>query len=894
MAQPLSLPALRPLLGGLVVTLFSFGCGGDDGGGGDSNADSTLQTGAGGSGSTAGGASDGGNGGQAAGGSSTETSSQGGSGGGGTSTEAGASGGSAGSDCEGALVRCGDTCTDTRVSTEHCGACDKPCDDDERCVDGACSANCDPPRTECGDTCTDLDSDTANCGACGARCGRGTPCVRGTCGCPEGSVACLGACIDPLTDPDNCGTCGSPCAGGAICVEGRCECAPGTTVCGSSCVSLLDPDHCGGCDQACGSDQVCADGECVGAGDPCPDGTTRCGSACVDTLATPSHCGGCNQACGGTQFCEDGVCSCSGGRQACGTACVDTSSSPVHCGECGNVCAVGQVCEDGECVCSSSATTDCDGVCVDTSADPDNCGGCGIECEEYPCTSGECACPEGEELCNGTCVNTESNPQHCGGCGDSCANDESCILGECSDAADDGCSNTLAGDIELFEIALYQAGKVTLMSAGTAVPADDRVADVIVGKPGVLRASVTLDPEFDERVISARLVIVNGDDASTSFHKRSVSVNSNDASLATTFNFSIDADLIQSDTSYSIELVECAAPTGSLLAPRFPSGGTEALFARDVGTLRVEYVPIIANGNTPRTHAAHLDVLTNYVRDMFPVSAVEVTIGAPMEAKRAIGVEAGWEETLQQLNQRHVTNNAPNDLYYYGLLEPEDTYDEYCPSGCYLGLGYVTNASVSDRHFRVSMGLSYGDTYSAETAAHEIGHTFGREHAPCGGPAYPDADFPHAGARIGWWGFMTPDALLSPTVTRDIMSYCETLWVSDYTYQGLADRAAIINQSIGLVSSLPVSRWRVMVVSPRGSVWGVPLDVPTNAAGTPEGATILDRYNQPIAEITVYRKHMGNAGSSSVMVPEPAPGWYAVQLNGDAPLAFDGNNQTTP
>ncbi|HEY6727770.1 MAG TPA: zinc-dependent metalloprotease family protein [Polyangiaceae bacterium] len=887
--------ALRVLLVVSSLALLAFGCKGDDDDNGDGAAETVTQTSAGGSAAgSAGSSGDGGSGGQATGGSSAETSSQGGSGDGGSSTQAGANGGTSGAGCEGGLDRCGDTCIDTRTSTAHCGACDNRCRDAELCVDGACSATCDPPRTVCDDTCTDLEIDAANCGACGARCGRGTPCVRGTCGCPEDSVACAGACVDPLTDADNCGKCGTPCAGDAICVEGRCECAPGTTVCGSSCVSLLDPEHCGGCDRSCDDDEICAEGECVAAGDPCPEGTTRCGSACVDTDTSPSHCGGCNQPCGGTQFCEDGACGCSEGRVACGTACVDTSSSPVHCGDCGNVCAVGQVCEEGECVCSSSATTDCDGVCVDTGLDPNNCGGCGTECGEYPCTDGECACPEGEELCDGACVNVESNAQHCGGCGDGCANDESCILGECSDDVDDGCSNTLAGDIELSEIALYQAGKVSVMSAGTSVAAGDRVADVIVGKTGLLRASVTLDAAFSARVLSARLVVVNGDDATAFFHKRSVSVASSDASPATTFNFPLDAELIQSDTSYSVELVECGAPTGSVMAPRFPSGGTEALLARDVGQLRIEYVPIIANGNTPRTSAAQLDVLTNYIREMYPVSRVEVSVGLPMTANRSIGVEAGWEEVLQQLSQRHATNMAPNDLYYYGLLEPEDTYDEFCSSGCTLGLGYVAEASASDRHFRVSMGLSYGDTYSAETAAHEIGHNFGRDHAPCGGPGYPDPEFPHAGARIGWWGFTMPDVLLSPSVTRDIMSYCEDPWISDYTYQALAERAAIINASSGALSTLPIGRWRVVVASRGGSVWGVPFDTPVSAAGTPEGATILDRFNHPIAQITVYRKRMGNAGSSSVMVPEPEAGWYALQLNGDAPLAFDGKHQTSP
>jgi hypothetical protein len=880
-----------------AVILLLVGCGGDSEGSHD-------QTSAGGSGVGAAGE---GGGGQASGGATASAAggaSNGTSGGtttdsGGTTTASGgtttASGGTGIDDCDTLLTLCGVTCVDTQVSPEHCGACDNTCDATEICVAGECSATCDDPRTLCDDTCTDLESDAANCGACGARCGRGTPCIRGTCGCPDDSVSCLGSCIDPLSDADNCGTCGTPCAGDSICVEGRCECPPGTSVCGNSCVSLLDPEHCGGCDQSCDSGEVCSDGECLGSTDPCPEGTMRCGAACVDTDVTPTHCGGCNQICGGTQFCEDGACRCPSGKQACGTACVDTSASPVHCGDCDNVCAVGQVCEDGDCVCMGDSTTECDGVCVQTESDPNHCGACGNECGEYPCTLGECKCPAGEELCDGSCVNTESDAQHCGGCDVNCLEGDACILGQCSDEVDDGCSNTLAGGIALSEIAFYQAGKVTLMSDGDAVTDSDRPVDVITEKPGLLRAFVALDSDFSERVLSARLVVVNGDQVDALFHKRTVSVASTDASLATTFNFELSGDLIQPDTRYSLELVECESGSGSSVRPRFPSGGTAELEARSVGPLRLVFVPIIANDNSPRTDAAHLGVLTDYVRAMYPISALETSLGEPMEASRAIGVEAGWEQTLQELSDRHYSDDAPNDVYYYGLLEPESTFDDFCiDNACTLGIGYITTASLSDRHFRVSMGLSYGDTYSAETTAHELGHNLGREHAPCGGPAYPDPDFPHAGARIGWWGYQSPDVLTSPTVTRDIMSYCENPWVSDYTYQALADRTAIINGNTAMLNPYPIGHWRVVVVTPRGTLWGVPFRGEVSAAGTPEGATILDRLGDPMTQVTVYRQRMGRPGSASVMVPEPEPGWYAVQLNGEAPLAFDGSNQSAP
>ena len=136
--------------------------------------------------------------------------------------------------------------------------------------------------------------------------------------------------------------------------------------------------------------------------------------------------------------------------------------------------------------------------------------------------------------------------------------------------------------------------------------------------------------------------------------------------------------------------------------------------------------------------------------------------------------------------------------------------------------------------------------------------------------------------------------LLSPSITRDIMSYCEDPWVSDYTYQALADRTAIINGDTAMLNLYPTGHWRVVVVTPRGTVWGVPSKGEVSAAGTPEGATILDRLGNPLTQVTAYRQRMGRPGSASVMVPEPEPGWYAVQLNGEAPLAFDGTNQSVP
>jgi hypothetical protein len=85
------------------------------------------------------------------------------------------------------------------------------------------------------------------------------------------------------------------------------------------------------------------------------------------------------------------------------------------------------------------------------------------------------------------------------------------------------------------------------------------------------------------------------------------------------------------------------------------------------------------------------------------------------------------------------------------------------------------------------------------TAAQEIGHAFGRHHAPCDNamrcdnPASTDDSYPDYGTfpsdSIGEIGFdPATNAAFDPATTFDFMGYSGgTLWVSPYTYLGLLD-----------------------------------------------------------------------------------------------------------
>ncbi len=83
-------------------------------------------------------------------------------------------------------------------------------------------------------------------------------------------------------------------------------------------------------------------------------------------------------------------------------------------------------------------------------------------------------------------------------------------------------------------------------------------------------------------------------------------------------------------------------------------------------------------------------------------------------------------------------------------------------------------------------------TIAQWTFSHEIGHTYGRKHAPCGLPpsSQIDEDFPTYGTgagTIGTYGIsLSANKILEPN-HNDIMGGCGKNWVSPYTYGNLAN-----------------------------------------------------------------------------------------------------------
>ena len=793
--------------------------------------------------------------------------------------------------CATGQLDCGGVCTTVQSDLASCGACGVACAPGQYCSAGACAATCalqlcDGPS---GLECADIQNNPDHCGGCGAACAAGQSCVGGFCQlvCPSDRVVCGGECVLTQADARHCGSCGNACAPGVPCVGGGCGCAPGQLLCAGSCLDgLSDPANCGVCGKACTAEELCEQGVCKPKSSGCSPGLSPCGGGCVDTTTNNTHCGTCDNPCTAGRSCEAGLCQCPSGQKFCGGACVDTAVSEEHCGDCDVACDAARSCIGGMCECEGELAF-CSAACVDTQSSNEHCGECGEQCSGgQSCAAGACECPDGLSFCGENCVDTAATDAHCGGCDKPCALGKTCVGWTCTGGGgtgEDGCSG-LGRNVTISQVAVYQSVKIPVMDAGSTIAPDDRNADVVAGRETMFRVFVSIGGGWVNRELSARLVLMHGETPVSYYQKKTISKSSTDSDTASTFQLFVPKAEITSDTDFYVELVECGQTgTGSLVSPRYPAGDAEAVLgARVTGGLKVTVIPITSNSRTPSTSAATLDVYRAYLSAMFPIDAIEMTVGGGLTTNYPID----WGGALDQVRNKRASDGPADDVYYYGLVAPQASFNEFCNQSCTTGIGYVAPASEEDQ--RAALGIGFGDQVSASTMAHELGHNHGRNHAPCGGPSGVDGSYPYSGASIGVWGYDPREkVLINPSNGTDIMGYCSNKWISDYTYNGLANRVASVNGNADVwVAPERFGTWRVLLLDDKGPRWGFPIDKPVPATGQAELAEVLDATGAVLDQIEVYRTDIGDLGGAMVKVPEPQPDWHAVRVPGWPALAF--------
>jgi hypothetical protein len=540
-------------------------------------------------------------------------------------------------------------------------------------------------------------------------------------------------------------------------------------------------------------------------------------------------------------------------------------------------------------------------MCVDTMIDATHCGACNTSCTVgRVCVLGECICAKGTIMCDRQCIDPQKDNANCGACDHKCSAIEACREGVCTGgiAGDDGCEG-LADDINLTQFSLFQTVELPLMKEGKT---NDPGIDVVAGKTSLAVAYVKPGDSFERRELSARLLLeVDGK------VKRLYSINkltpigpTIPGKRSTWFEFDLPAEQLVERANYAVEVVNCGeTKPGKGQVPRFPESSYASFGAREYGSLRITLVPIMYNQIIPVTSDEIVEEYAEAFQAMYPVSSVKITVRkVPTQKELPITDPKDWVGNLDLLRALRTADAAPDNVYYYGLIQPTQFFSEFCVGSCSGGIGYV---AVEDGRFepayRAAMGLGFLADRSIRVAVHEIGHAHGREHAPCavgGLITGVDPKYPYEDGLTGVWGWdFRGDRLLhSPEWSTDIMGYCDNPWVSDYTYAGFG---IAVRNANGIADKLrfevvkpeQVGNFYVLLVQPNRLRWRTPRPPGSVAFGKAEQAWVLDASGAPLKAIQVYRVDLSDSNAYSLEVPAPEPGWHALQLAGvGTPIVF--------
>jgi len=196
-----------------------------------------------------------------------------------------------------------------------------------------------------------------------------------------------------------------------------------------------------------------------------------------------------------------------------------------------------------------------------------------------------------------------------------------------------------------------------------------------------------------------------------------------------------------------------------------------------------------------------------YLRAVFPAAQIGIVwMGVVLVADYDYqdtsggGCGSGWDTLLDNLWWLYHfawASRPANAFIYCGLLIDNQTLVPVDTSGCGRS-GQPIAAGVLN-------------TRSGETIADEMGHNFGRGHAPCGVPdpdegwpnmTYPEATIGEVGVNVltgTTYDPAAPGDQGDPTKTWDFMSYCQPEWISPYTWAriltAMPDTAAAMSEA---------------------------------------------------------------------------------------------------
>jgi hypothetical protein len=200
------------------------------------------------------------------------------------------------------------------------------------------------------------------------------------------------------------------------------------------------------------------------------------------------------------------------------------------------------------------------------------------------------------------------------------------------------------------------------------------------------------------------------------------------------------------------------------------SGAAQPLQVRLAPAAAIRFVPVLQSANGLQgSVGGNPDALLQLARRMYPLSTIQAdvhavfTVDGPLQPSDTLG----WAQVLTDVDALRVADGS--NRTYFGLVK----LDYF--SGI-VGMGFIGTPTA--------IGTDSPNDVLRVTA-HELGHTWGRYHTPCGNPPGldPREPYPYPNGQIGVYGLDVVAASLKPPTTPDIMGYCLDPWISDYTYK---------------------------------------------------------------------------------------------------------------
>ncbi len=247
-----------------------------------------------------------------------------------------------------------------------------------------------------------------------------------------------------------------------------------------------------------------------------------------------------------------------------------------------------------------------------------------------------------------------------------------------------------------------------------------------------------------------------------------------------TYSTVLGAELIKAGLRF-----EATVDPSNLVPESNEANNTWAGAAEDVRVLapfRTTLVPL-RMPSTGKTSVASTSTAESYVemlRRLHPVpEALDVQVHAVYTTSVQLSgsYDGTWSTILNEMDALRKAEGKTNRHYYGAINNHTSGGTGMAYIGGFAGIGVEWTTSVS--------GGSPGTNWRNGTFAHELGHNLGRKHAPCGGPAGVDPNYPYSNADIGAHGYdvWNARALNGSSGWSDVMAYCGYDWTSDYGYK---------------------------------------------------------------------------------------------------------------